>query len=97
MVAIAGVVLAALVGGGALLFAGGSNALARIDTDSAGLIDAKTNAIKTQVAVGAGPGPIAVGAGSIWVANHHGIGRRPGVPVASNGCYGRKTAPPSLD
>jgi YVTN family beta-propeller protein len=68
MSAIAGVVLAALLGGGALLFAGGSNALARIDTDSAGLIDAKTNEITKQVAVGAGPGPIAVGAGSIWVA-----------------------------
>jgi YVTN family beta-propeller protein len=32
------------------------------------LIDAKTNEIKKQVAVGAGPGPIAIGAGSIWVA-----------------------------
>jgi len=72
MAAIAGVVLAALLGGGALLFAGGSNALARIDTDSAGLIDAKTNEIKRQVAVGAGPGPIAVGAGSIWVASGDG-------------------------
>ena len=68
MAAIAGVVLAALLAGGALLFAGGSSALARIDTDSAGLIDAKTNEIKKQVAVGAGPGAIAVGAGSIWVA-----------------------------
>jgi YVTN family beta-propeller protein len=65
---IAGVVVAALVAGAVLLFAGGSNALARIDTDSAGLIDANTNEIKKQVAVGSGPGPIAVGAGSIWVA-----------------------------
>jgi YVTN family beta-propeller protein len=68
MAVIAGVILAALLAGGALLFAGGSNALARIDTDSAGLIDAKSNEIKKQVAVGVGPGAIAVGAGSIWVA-----------------------------
>ena len=68
VLAIAGAVVAALAVGGALLFTGGSNALARIDSDSAGLIDAKTNEIKKEVAVGSGPGAIAIGAGSVWVA-----------------------------
>ena len=61
VLAIAGAVVAALAVGGALLFTGGSNALARIDSDSAGLIDAKTNEIKKEVAVGSGPGAIAIG------------------------------------
>src|SRR5439155_21124087 len=62
MLAIAGVIVAGLVAGGLVLFTGGSQALARIDSDSAGLIDAKTNEIKQQIAVGSDPGAIAVGA-----------------------------------
>ena len=64
----AGVIVAGLVAGGLVLFTGGSHALARIDSDSAGLIDAKTNDIKQQIAVGSDPGAITVGAGSVWVA-----------------------------
>jgi YVTN family beta-propeller protein len=72
MLAIAGVVVAGLVAGGLVLFTGGSHALARIDADSAGLIDAKSTDISKQVAVGADPGPIAIGAGSVWVASGNG-------------------------
>jgi len=72
MLVIAAVLVAGLVAGGFVLFAGGSDALARLDVDSAGLIDAKTADIKKQVAVGADPGPIAIGAGSVWVASGNG-------------------------
>jgi YVTN family beta-propeller protein len=68
MLAIAGLIVAGLIAGGLVLFTGGSHALARIDSDSAGLIDAKTNDIKQQIAVGSDPGAITVGAGSVWVA-----------------------------
>jgi peptide/nickel transport system substrate-binding protein len=65
---ISGVLVAAVGLGAALLFTGGSETLSRIDTDSAGLIDANSNEIKKQVAVGSGPGPVAAGADAVWVA-----------------------------
>ncbi len=68
LVAGAGVVLASLLVGGALLFTGGSSALARIDTDSVGMIGFKSNGISKQVSVGSGPTAVAVGGGAIWVA-----------------------------
>jgi YVTN family beta-propeller protein len=68
VLALAGVVVAALVTGAALLFSGGSSALSRIDSDSAGLIDASSNKIKKQVAVGSSPGAVAAGANAIWMA-----------------------------
>jgi YVTN family beta-propeller protein len=72
MLTIAALLVAGLVAGGLVLSAGGSNALARIDADSAGLIDAKSGDIKRQVAVGASPGAVTIGAGSVWVASGNG-------------------------
>ena len=46
-----------------------SSALAQIDANSAGAIDTGSNRLVDQVRVGSGPGRIASGAGSIWVAN----------------------------
>jgi peptide/nickel transport system substrate-binding protein len=65
--ALGGAVVAALIAGGILLFSGSSQALDRIEGDSAGLIDAGSNEIRKQVAVGSTPGPIAAGAGAVWV------------------------------
>lgn len=46
-----------------------SSANAHIDANSAGAIDTGSNRLVDQVRVGSGPGPIATGAGSVWVAN----------------------------
>ena len=71
------VVLAGLVGliglavlTAALLARGGSaGGLAGIQANHVGVIDPGTNEIVAEVPVGIRPGPIAAGAGSIWVGN----------------------------
>ena len=45
------------------------SALAQIDANSVGAIDTGNNRIVKQVQVGSGPGRVASGGGSIWVAN----------------------------
>jgi peptide/nickel transport system substrate-binding protein len=68
---LAAVLLAAVALSGALL-TGGTRALARIKTDSVGLIDAGSNKIEKEVAVGSIPGAVASGAGALWVAGGDG-------------------------
>ena len=46
-----------------------AHALAQIDANSAGAIDPGSNRLVDQVRVGAGPGRIAAGFGSLWVVN----------------------------
>jgi DNA-binding SARP family transcriptional activator len=48
---------------------GKDTALAGIDPDHLGIIDPKSNAIVGEIAVGARPAAVAVGHGSVWVAN----------------------------
>jgi ABC-type transport system substrate-binding protein/DNA-binding SARP family transcriptional activator/streptogramin lyase len=62
---LAGVVGALIIVG----HSGSAHALARIDASSAGAIDPGTNRLVDQVRVGAGPGRIAAGFGSLWVVN----------------------------
>jgi YVTN family beta-propeller protein len=65
-------VLAALVAVAATAFvltrdsAGGLNA---VRPNHVGVIDPETNEIVAAIPVGAGPGPVAAGAGSVWIAN----------------------------
>jgi YVTN family beta-propeller protein len=47
----------------------GSEGLARISENAAGLIDPDGNRISAEVALGRGPTAIAVGGGSVWVGN----------------------------
>ena len=68
LLALAGLLVVGLALAAGLLFTGGSQALARIDTDSAGLIDPGSGEIKRQVALGSSPGAVAAGAGAVWVA-----------------------------
>jgi YVTN family beta-propeller protein len=62
--AVAVVVAAAL-----LLRSGSGGGLAVIQANHLGVIDPQTNEIVTEVPVGIRPGPVAVGAGSVWVGN----------------------------
>ncbi len=66
-----GLLLAAAIG--TLVFvvgrSGSAHALARIDASSVGAIDPAHNRLVDQVRVGAGPGRIAAGFGSLWVVN----------------------------
>ncbi len=48
---------------------GSGHGLARIDASSAGAIDPGSNRLVDQVGVGAGPGRVAAGFGSLWVVN----------------------------
>ena len=67
----AGVVAAAVaipvfaIGGGS----GGSVALASVDANAVGAVDASTGKIVASVSVGTTPGSVAFGEGSIWVTN----------------------------
>jgi DNA-binding beta-propeller fold protein YncE len=68
---VSGVLLVAAVA--ALVFvvarSGSAKALARVDANSAGVIDPGHNRLVDQVHVGAGPGRLAAGFGSLWVVN----------------------------
>ena len=65
----------AAVGAGAVLIAafafdrGPAPALAGVDGDHLGIIDPRSNAIVGEIAVGERPAAVAVGDGSVWVAN----------------------------
>jgi YVTN family beta-propeller protein len=48
---------------------GGGGGLPHVDPNQVGVIDPKSNRIVGQIPVGLRPGPVAVGAGSVWVAN----------------------------
>lgn len=48
---------------------GGKTALEGIDADHVGIIDPRSNTIVGEIAVGARPAAVAVGHGSVWVAN----------------------------
>jgi YVTN family beta-propeller protein len=62
--------LVAAVAGIAAFVASGSHATARVvAANSVGVIDPRTNRLVGQVQVGARPGPLAVGASGVWVAN----------------------------
>ena len=71
--AVLGVALAVLLAAGlaaALVARGGSNGgLASVQPDHLGVIDPRTNEIVGEVPVGVQPGPVAAGAGSLWVGN----------------------------
>ena len=69
---LAAAALAALaVAGGAALLLGGEDdtGLAAIDANMVGVIDADGGGIRAEYSVGRDPSAIAVGAGSVWVAN----------------------------
>ena len=70
---VAGVLVAALVATVIFLVGrtGSTNALAHIDANSAGAIDPGNNRLVDEVSVGAGPGRIAAGFGSLWVVNDY--------------------------
>jgi ABC-type transport system substrate-binding protein/class 3 adenylate cyclase len=65
----AGVALAALVLALVLALGRSSSALGHIDANAAGAIGPGNNRVVAQVQVGSGPGRVASGAGSLWVAN----------------------------
>jgi YVTN family beta-propeller protein len=48
---------------------GSAHALARVDADSAAVLDGTGKVFADELAVGAGPGKLAYGAGSVWVSN----------------------------
>jgi len=65
-----GVALAfALALAAALLLRGSDGGLTSIQPNHLGLIDPGKNRILAEVPVGIGPGPVAAGAGSLWVGN----------------------------
>ncbi len=60
----------AVVLGAFLLTRGGSGGgLGAVQPNHVGVIDTRTNRIVAEVPVGIRPGPIAIGAGSVWVGN----------------------------
>ena len=67
----AGALAALAVAGGAALLLGGDDdtGLAAIDANMVGVIDADGGGIRAEYSVGRDPSAIAVGAGSVWVAN----------------------------
>ena len=67
--ALIGAVLVAATAVGALVAAGGSGSRLRAPPNSLAVIDAHSNSVVAVVPVGSSPGPIAVGSGSVWVAN----------------------------
>ena len=63
-------VLAALVATAVLLSTRGAASGGKvIRPNNVGVIDPETNEVVDEVAVGSSPGPVAIGAGSIWVGN----------------------------
>jgi YVTN family beta-propeller protein len=66
-IAAGAIVLSAIAAGLVLATRPGAGLV--VAPNSVGVIDAKTNKVVGQIAVGVRPGAIAVGAGSVWVAN----------------------------
>ena len=52
-----------------VLRSGGDSGLAAVEPNHLGIIDPETNDIVAQVPVGIEPGPVAIGAGVVWVGN----------------------------
>jgi YVTN family beta-propeller protein len=63
------VVVAGTASALAFLSAGGSSPRIWTSTNAVGVIDPATNRVVDEVPVGAGPGPLTVGGGAVWVAN----------------------------
>jgi YVTN family beta-propeller protein len=61
--------VAALAVAAFLLTRSGGGGLSGVDANHVGVIDAETGDIVAQVPVGLRPGPVAVGAGSVWIGN----------------------------
>jgi YVTN family beta-propeller protein len=77
------VLLASLAVGIARVLHRGAHALRGIDADAVGIIDPDRGAIVGEVPLGAAPGRLAVGAGSVWVTdfNAHTVSRVDGQEV----------------
>jgi YVTN family beta-propeller protein len=69
LAAVAVLALAAAVAAAMLLRSRGEGGLGGVQPNHVGVIDTRTNEIVMQVPVGVAPGPIAVGAGAMWVGN----------------------------
>jgi len=67
--AIAIALVAAVAAGSLLLQTGSKGGLGGIQANHVGIIDPQTNEIVDEIPVGIEPGPVAVGAGSVWVGN----------------------------
>jgi YVTN family beta-propeller protein len=67
--AAAALAVAAVIAALFLTTRGSGGGLESIDPNHVGVIDPATNEIVDQVQVGIRPGPVAVGAGSVWVGN----------------------------
>jgi YVTN family beta-propeller protein len=67
--AVAGAVVAASLALAAFLATRDSAALLTVGPNSVGVIDPKTNDIVAAIPVGIRPGPVAAGAGAVWVGN----------------------------
>lgn len=65
----AALLIAGLVLGIMLVRTGSGSALQALDPNHVGVIDPKTNQLVGQVPVGIRPGPVAFGAGVVWVGN----------------------------
>jgi YVTN family beta-propeller protein len=52
-----------------LLLRPGSGGSRTVEPNHLGVIDPRTNQVVSQVPVGVGPGPVAVGGGAVWVGN----------------------------
>jgi YVTN family beta-propeller protein len=63
------VVLVALVAAAAVYAVASRGGDASVSPNSVGVIDPKSGRLVGEVAVGGGPGPVAVGAGAVWVGN----------------------------
>jgi serine/threonine-protein kinase len=70
MVLVAAAIVVAAIGAAAFLLTRDSaGGLSEVPPNYVGVIDPKSNEVMTAVPVGIRPGPLAVGAGSVWVAN----------------------------
>jgi YVTN family beta-propeller protein len=69
VVAAIAIALAAALAAALLLRSGSGGGLGAIQPNHLGVIDLQTNEIVAEVPVGIQPGPVAAGAGSVWVGN----------------------------
>jgi YVTN family beta-propeller protein len=71
VLAVAALVLVALVAAAVAVLAtrNSGGGLAGVQANHVGLIDTRTNEIVAELPVGIRPGPVAIGAGSVWVGN----------------------------
>ena len=65
--AIFGLVIAAVAA--VIVSRSGAGASSLVDANNVGVIDPATNEVVDQIPVGNRPGPVAFGAGSVWVGN----------------------------